>query len=66
MLFFNDMLQSLTGYTSEELTCQGFCCIEPLILSGDRDEVIDAVRAAVNERKPFEVAYRLRHKNGSI
>jgi PAS domain S-box-containing protein len=66
MLFFNDMLQSVTGYTSEELDSQGFCCIEPLILSGDRDEVIDAVKAAVNERKPFEVAYRLRHKNGSI
>ena len=67
MLFFNDMLQNIAGYTSAELTTsQGFSSIEPLILSGDREQFIDAVRDAVKERKPFEVAYRLRHKNGSI
>jgi len=55
MLFFNDMLRNITGYTSEELTSQGFSTIEPLILSGDREQVIDAVRDAVHERKPLRL-----------
>jgi PAS domain S-box-containing protein len=66
MLFFNNMLWNITGYTSEELTSPGFCSIEPLILAEDRQRVIESVRKAVGDRKPFEVSYRLRHKNGSI
>ncbi len=65
MLFFNEMLESITGYTSGELASRGIFGMEPLILEEDRQRVAAAVGNALKERKPFEVSYRLRHKNGS-
>jgi PAS domain S-box-containing protein len=66
MKFFNDMLEPMTGYKACELKTGGVCSIDPLILSEDRVIVLNVVKSAVEENKPFEVEYRLRHKNGSI
>jgi PAS domain S-box-containing protein len=66
MEFFNNMLEPMTGCTSAELAEGEVCSIDPLIISEDRLHVLKAVREAVAENKPFEVEYRLRHKNGDL
>ncbi len=66
MEFFNDMLETMTGYTTGELTKGEICSIEPLIVSEDCSHVLKSVKKAIKENKPFEVEYRLRHKNGGI
>jgi PAS domain S-box-containing protein len=64
--FFNGMVRSMTGYAPEELTRGDICSIDPLIFSEDRARVVDEVKSAVREKRPFQVEYRVKHKNGSI
>jgi PAS domain S-box-containing protein len=66
MEFFNDMLEKVTGYKPGELRRGEVCSIDPMIISDDHLRVIEAVKNAVRESKPFEVEYRITHKNGGI
>jgi PAS domain S-box-containing protein len=66
MEFFNDRVYPMTGYNVEELEGGEVCSIEPLIVQEDRADVVATVKNAIMEDKPFEVDYRLRHKNEEI
>jgi PAS domain S-box-containing protein len=66
MEFFNDMLSEMTGYRENELRRGEVSSIDPLILFGDRASVVDSVRRAVGKTTPFQVDYRLTHRDGSI
>jgi len=66
MQCFNQMQERLTGYTMDELQPGRCCSIDPLIFTEDRERVVDLIRGAVADDKPFLVEYRLMHKNGSI
>jgi PAS domain S-box-containing protein len=66
MEFFNDMLEPMTGCTVAELMKSEVCSIDPLIIAEDRLHVLKSVKEAVAKNRPFEVEYRLRHKNGDI
>ena len=66
MQFYNDMLQSMTGYTAAELSAGEVCSIEPFILEADRTAIVATVKEAVLEGHPFEVEYRLRKKEGEV
>jgi PAS domain S-box-containing protein len=64
--FFNRAAEAVTGYTDKELSVGEVCCIDNLILTEDRRRVVEIVKHAVEERKPFSAEYRLRNKSGSI
>ncbi len=66
MEFFNNMLQPMTGYEADELRRGEVCSIEPYILPEDHPGVVEAVKRAIQDDKPFEIEYRFRRKNGSI
>jgi two-component system cell cycle sensor histidine kinase/response regulator CckA len=66
MQFFNKRLEEVTGYRADELPAGEVCSIDPLIIPEDRVDVVAAVRQAVREDRPFEVAYRLRHRDGDL
>jgi PAS domain S-box-containing protein len=66
MLFFNDMLEKMTGYDPSEMTRGDICSIDPLILPEDRGHVVEMVKSAIEKDQPFEVEYRLKHKDGAI
>ncbi|MBI5453091.1 MAG: PAS domain S-box protein [Deltaproteobacteria bacterium] len=65
--FFNAMLEPLTGYKAEELApvASGLSPLLQIIPEEERDHVTRAIRLAVSAERPFEVSYRVRHKNGS-
>jgi PAS domain S-box-containing protein len=63
---FNDMLEPVTGYTLEELSNGSVCQIDRLILPEDREGVVSDVRRAVLQEWPYEVEYRLKHKDGTV
>ena len=63
MLFFNEMLEKRTGYKESELPLGR---IESLILHEDKENVQQALAEAIAGDRPFEVEYRIKHKDGSI
>ncbi len=64
--FYNRTAQNVTGYQMGELVPGKVCAIDPLIFPDERDSVIAKIKNAILEQHPFSVAYRLRHKDGSI
>jgi len=66
MAFFNDMLGMMTGYREDELRRDEVCSIDPLILPEDRASVVETVKRAVSESRPFQVDYRITHRDGTI
>lgn len=66
VLFFNDMLEKMTGFKEEELLLGDYCRMESLILPEDKPAVTAALSRAIDEDRPFEVEYRIRHKDESI
>jgi PAS domain S-box-containing protein len=66
MEFFNPMLEQMTGYKVEELSLGEVCSIDPMIIPEDHLHVLEVVKGALRKNKPFEVEYRITHKNGSI
>ena len=66
MHFFNDQLQSMTGYKEEELKKGSICSIEPLILPEDVAGVTTSVEEAIRKETHFEVEYRVTHRDGDI
>jgi PAS domain S-box-containing protein len=66
MQFFNDMIEPITGYKEDELDKGAVCYIDSLIVPDDHAKVVRIVKKAVADVKPFEVEYRIMHKDGSI
>ena len=66
MHFFNGLVQAMTGYAVEELSAGEVCSIEPFIIEQDRGRIVTTVKQAIRERRPFEVTYRFRRKDGEI
>lgn len=66
MLFFNEMCLPMTGYTPDELTGDRFCSIEDIMLAQDRSKVLSEVSRAIIEDRPFQVEYRITHRDGGI
>ncbi len=64
--FFNDMVLSVTGYKQEELCGGDVCSIDHLITPEDRDKVTATVENAIAKNKPFEIEYRLMHRDGGV
>ena len=66
MHFFNDQLQSMTGYKEEELKKGSVCSIDPLILPEDMQKITTSVEEAIRKETHFEVEYRITHRDGDI
>jgi len=66
LVFFNDMLEKMTGFKEEELPVGNFSRIESLLVPEDKATVNAALTKAIAEDSAYEVEYRIRHKDGSI
>ncbi len=64
--FFNGMVDIITGYGCKELPPGKLCSLGGLIVAEDREKVLDTVKQAVAADLPFQIEYRIRHKNGQI
>ena len=64
--FLNTMVLPITGFTESELKLGEVCSIEPLIVQEDKSEVVAIVKQALADDKPFDLEYRIRHKDGGI
>ncbi|MGH6933445.1 MAG: PAS domain-containing protein [Dongiaceae bacterium] len=64
-MFINEGIAELTGYPATDFVTGGPRTYASIILPEDRDDVAQLVRHAVEQRQPFTVEYRIRHRNGS-
>jgi len=65
-IFFNDMVQTMTGYRPEDLKRGEVCSIDPIIVPEDKLNVINIVKDAIDNNVPFEVEYRINNKSGEL
>lgn len=63
MLYMNDAVEDLTGYSKEEFLKDEVSFVE-LYHPEDYDRVFTNVDAALRQRQAFAVEYRIKHKNG--
>ncbi len=64
MVFFNDMIKALTGYSAGELKPSEAGPVFPLINPEDMEGVASRVRQAMEDGHSFEVGYRVTHRCG--
>lgn len=64
MKFVSDGVYELTGYTPEELINNIATSYGDLIHPDDRQSVWDAVQAALEDHRPYQMLYRLRARDG--
>jgi two-component system cell cycle sensor histidine kinase/response regulator CckA len=63
-LFVSTGSRELTGYPAERFFGPGALHLNEIIHPDDRDAVWEAVQAALAERRPFELRYRIQTANG--
>lgn len=66
MLFISTHVDHVTGYSADELLNSKTVSYASLILPDDNARAGEAVAAAVARNEPWQVEYRVRHKNGQI
>lgn len=66
--FFNNGLCELTGFTQSELRRDKdtISALEKLIVPEDRGKTRSIIQLSIKQGQPFEVEYRIRHKDGSL
>lgn len=65
MTFISDSVQRVTGYSREEFLSNKISFVE-IFHPDDAPFIAPAVNAAVEQGKPFELQYRIRHRDGSV
>ncbi|WP_304119443.1 PAS domain-containing protein, partial [Halorhodospira halophila] len=66
MLLVSQAAERVTGYASDELVNNATVSYAQLIHPDDLARVDEAIAEAVGENRPWEVQYRLRHRDGSL
>jgi len=64
MEFMSEEAGSFTGYSSSELVGEGSLSFHDLIHEEDRDMVVETVRKAVSQNRPFHLVYRILTADG--
>jgi len=65
-IFFNDMLEKMTGFKPGELRSDDTHFLMSMILKEDQKKVMNALNDSINLKKPFKVKYGVKNKNGEV
>lgn len=66
MEFFNENIESITGYSVQELTSGQISSLIPLIFSEDKERVIKVKKDSIRNGEPYDIEYRIIDKKGKI
>ncbi|NJL20643.1 MAG: PAS domain S-box protein [Leptolyngbyaceae cyanobacterium SM1_3_5] len=64
--YISDFFETLTGYPASDFMGQQVRTWQSIIHPDDRQKVGQAVEAAIAIHQPFEIEYRILHRDGSI
>lgn len=62
-IYINQHIESLTGYSIDEFET-GTISLMQLIHPSDRPDVVRHIQEMIDSQKPFEISYRMKHRNG--
>ncbi|HYF01115.1 MAG TPA: PAS domain-containing protein, partial [Planctomycetota bacterium] len=65
LLFVSDQIEAISGYPAREFI-KGERGYMDIVLPEDIPHIDASIRAAIEERRPYEVDYRIRHRDGRI
>jgi PAS domain S-box-containing protein len=57
--YVSDMCMQVTGYKAEDLINNNKLCYYDLIHTDDKKKIYDLVKVAIEEKKPFQLIYRI-------
>lgn len=66
MEFYNEHLESVTGYSAKELASGQISSLIPLIFPDDKQRVIEVKKESIKTGEPYEIEYRIIDKFGHI
>ena len=66
MLFMSRHVKELSGYTHHDFTSNGIRTFESIIHKEDLKKVNDTIQRAIESSTPWELEYRIHHKDGSL
>lgn len=66
MQFVSRGSEKLSGYTPDELIADPAFVYSNILYPDDRYRIWQQVQAAIQENMPFEVEFRIKHKNGDV
>jgi PAS domain S-box-containing protein len=66
MIYMSSHVEELTGYGAKDFINNTRYCFNSVIYEKDQDRVAESVHKAAEQKEPWEIEYRIRHKNGSI
>lgn len=64
--FVSDSCHTVTGYSRDELISGNTTLHRDIVLPEDRDAVRMSIDRAVSASTPYQIEYRIRHKDGSV
>lgn len=64
--FFNSMLEKMTGFKFNELESSDIHFLMPLVVNEDREKLTKALNNSISLKKPFNITYGIKNKNGEI
>ena len=65
-VFVSSGCERLTGYKAEEILHNTRLSFEALTHPDDRSEVREQISAAIEDRRPYHLEFRITHANGSV
>jgi PAS domain S-box-containing protein len=66
MLFISDMIERISGYTSEELILNKSKSFVSIMDENDRYRIEKEINLAIKNKSPYYLEYRIIHKNGKV
>ena len=66
MEFISEAIQDLAGYPASDFIHNQVRTYNSIIYPDDRDRVNNSVQAALDQRVPFEMEYRIQHLDGTL
>jgi len=66
MEYISNEIESLSGYPAEDFVDNSVRTYSSIIHPGDSYHVLRAVNEGVTAKRPYEIAYRIHHADGSV
>ncbi|MCK9152549.1 response regulator [Methanobacterium alcaliphilum] len=66
VFLLNDALEKISDYKTDEIKNNGYCFFYSLIVSDDREEILNYLNNNIHSKEPLKLNYRIKNKKGQL